>query len=365
MSNLSFSVLLAPYRVEYFNYIHKHFDCECYFQNKKYSDHLFTEEQVLLRCEFTPRYVKVKKIFGGRNVVWNLLSIIRQNKPGFIITPEFSIITIQLILLKLFFNYRLIIKSDDSYAMIKQGGFSKVHAIAKIICMPFADEVILCDKKTVEWYQEKYQKGIWLPIIQDERNIDKEDVVRYRRLSESYKEKYGLNGVKTILFVGRLVDVKNLPLLIESCSKIQTPYQLVIVGDGVMRKQWESMAHQLNVNAVFVGAKNGDELYAWYQAADVFVLPSTMEPFGAVTNEALLNGCNCVISDRAGSSCLIEEGVNGFVFSPSVSGDLVEKMNLAFQLPTSPDGTSKMKKTFVTYMNDAFNLMKERLSIQY
>ena len=51
-----------------------------------------------------------------------------------------------------------------------------------------------------------------------------------------------------------------------------------------------------------------------------------LEPFGAVTNEALLCGCNCVISKVAGSACLIEEGKNGFLVDPHSVDDIAEKI---------------------------------------
>ena len=56
---------------------------------------------------------------------------------------------------------------------------------------------------------------------------------------------------------------------------------------------------------------------------DVFVLPSKYEPFGAVVNEALLAGCYVLCSLAAGASCLIEDGVNGNVFSPDSLQELV------------------------------------------
>lgn len=62
--------------------------------------------------------------------------------------------------------------------------------------------------------------------------------------------------------------------------------------------------------------KTGHELYAWYNIAQLFVLASWQEAFGAVTNEALQGGCRCLISELAGSQCLIKEGINGCTFNP-------------------------------------------------
>ena len=64
----------------------------------------------------------------------------------------------------------------------------------------------------------------------------------------------------------------------------------------------------------------------WYNIADALVLASYQEAFGAVTNEALLAGCYALVSNKAGSACLVEEGVNGYTFSPMDVEELAQKM---------------------------------------
>lgn len=358
MSNISFSVLLAPYRVEYFNYIFKYLDCENYFQRRNFSDHLFTEEQVNSRCIFVPKYVRCLKLWGGRRIVLNLKSIIKENHPKFIIAPEFSLLTFQLIFLKLFYRYKLIAKSDDSIDMIQHGGFSRIHSLSRSMCLPFLDDIILVDSRTTVWYQKKYNKGIWLPIVQDESKIKDTDKDRIKKLSIQYRKDYNIKDEKVVLFVGRLVDIKNVQTLIRACSKLTEPYRLVIVGDGEKKNEWERLANEISVKADFVGKKNGDGLNAWYYTADVFVLPSLKEAFGAVTNEAMLYGCNCVVSERAGSSCLVKEGVNGYTFDPDSINDLLNKLKLAFNMPQDNMRMSKMERSFNEYMTEAIERIK-------
>ena len=63
----------------------------------------------------------------------------------------------------------------------------------------------------------------------------------------------------------------------------------------------------------FAGAKDRDELVAYYRDADVFVLPSRSEPWGMVLNEAAAAGLPLVATEESGAAHdLIEEGVNGF-----------------------------------------------------
>ena len=86
---------------------------------------------------------------------------------------------------------------------------------------------------------------------------------------------------------------------------------------------------------IFVGHKEGDKLYAWYNIAQCFVLASYQEPFGAVTNEAMLGGCWPFISIQAGSQCLIEDKVNGNVFSPTNKEQLRDLIKNKL-LPSTP-----------------------------
>ena len=159
------------------------------------------------------------------------------------------------------------------------------------------------------------KKGVWMPIISDD--------IKARRIYEALlplsvkiNRDYGLEGYKVILFVGRLVALKNVSSLIKAYSPLKQMAKLVIIGDGECRGDLEKLDRKLETKAIFVGRKEGDELLAWYNIADIFVLPSVQEAFGAVTNEALLAGCYTLVSEKAGSSSIIHSGFNGEIFNP-------------------------------------------------
>ena len=85
------------------------------------------------------------------------------------------------------------------------------------------------------------------------------------------------------LYVGRVAVEKNiedfLGLEISSGSK-------VVVGDGPQRAALE----QRYPDAVFTGAKFGEELARHYASANVFVFPSRTDTFGLVMLEAMASG---------------------------------------------------------------------------
>jgi glycosyltransferase involved in cell wall biosynthesis len=84
------------------------------------------------------------------------------------------------------------------------------------------------------------------------------------------------------LCVGRVAVEKNL----EAFLGLDLPGSKVIVGDG---PALAALVRQYP-RAVFLGARQGEELARAYAAADVFVFPSKTDTFGLVLLEALASG---------------------------------------------------------------------------
>ena len=126
------------------------------------------------------------------------------------------------------------------------------------------------------------------------------------------------NEVTNFIYVGRLSEEKNLLFLINVFNRL--PHlKLNIVGYGPQEKVLKSAA---NNNIVFHGAVANKDLTKFYQENDVFVLPSTSEPWGLVVEEALNNGLPVIVSNRVGCAEEIINETNGIVFNLSESNSL-------------------------------------------
>jgi glycosyltransferase involved in cell wall biosynthesis len=84
------------------------------------------------------------------------------------------------------------------------------------------------------------------------------------------------------LFVGRVAIEKNLAAFLS----LELPGTKLVVGDGPQRRELERKFPE----AVFVGAKVGEELASYFQRADAFVFPSLTDTFGLVLVEAMACG---------------------------------------------------------------------------
>lgn len=120
------------------------------------------------------------------------------------------------------------------------------------------------------------------------------------------------------LYVGRLIDLKNLRLLIDTFNANGLP--LTIVGDGELRDELHSRAKD---NITFTGFIDNNRLDPVYRDHDVFILPSYYDAWGLVVEEALYRGLPCIVSDRVGSGeDMITACGSGEIFDHTSAADL-------------------------------------------
>ena len=119
------------------------------------------------------------------------------------------------------------------------------------------------------------------------------------------------DAVKKFLCVSRLIEEKNLSLLISVFNN-QPQLQLTIIGKGPLKEQLQAMA---NSNIEFKDYVPNDQISQFYQDADVFILPSKSETWGLVVEEALNNGTPVIVSDRVGCREDLVTENTGLVFT--------------------------------------------------
>ena len=164
-----------------------------------------------------------------------------------------------------------------------------------------------------------------------------------------------MKDCKIILYIGRLNKVKGLDLLLNAFSKTEkNDYKIVLVGKGPEEIALKSLAMTLGIEdrIIFAGFYSGIDLYAWYDVANYFILPSVYEPFGAVVNEALVYGCPVVASKYIGALDFIDES-NGFVFDPLNETEYPKVLNIAMNRysKVSSDRKNMMIRSFNDYVD--------------
>ena len=132
--------------------------------------------------------------------------------------------------------------------------------------------------------------------------------------SKFYVEKKKFPKPFTFLFVGRLLDTKNVDKLCQQfISHFSTKNaKMIIVGDGDNLENYKKNYSKKNI--IFVGSVFNDELIDIYNNASVFTFPSSLDAWGLVVNEALSAGLPVIVRKEVGAcSDLIYGKETGFI----------------------------------------------------
>lgn len=135
----------------------------------------------------------------------------------------------------------------------------------------------------------------------------------------------------TIICVSRVTPRKGIRFLIQAFKTLSGRYdqaRLLIVGDGNEKKSLEDLVQGLGIKdkVEFAGAIAHENVLAYYQRANIFVLPSLNEGMSNVMLEALAVGLPVVATDTGGTKELLTNNVNGLVVKMKDSNDLAEKI---------------------------------------
>ena len=189
-----FHQYLAPYRIDFFNALARLGEMEAFFEYENSPDHHYNRPEMEARCAFRPQYLNHVRV-AGRRVPSGLARILRQGQPDLVIVPEFSILALEVCLLRAVCRWKFKIVSicDDSMDMIRGNELSRMHALARKAAMPMMDDVILPDMEACCWYREHYGKGVFFPIVRDERAF-REQCREALSMSHSMQREYGLRG---------------------------------------------------------------------------------------------------------------------------------------------------------------------------
>ena len=143
-----------------------------------------------------------------------------------------------------------------------------------------------------------------------------------------------------VVYTGRLSHEKGIRELFHGFAgavrEIPNAF-LILVGDGPMRAELESLASSLGMadRVRFVGRVPLMEVPFWLRAGDVFALTSPNEGFSCALVEAMASGLPCVVSDIPANRQLVEDGVQGI----TVPYDGIDRISAAFRQLASDQPT--------------------------
>jgi glycosyltransferase len=190
---------------------------------------------------------------------------------------------------------RLTDKEKKSMTLLYENEKKIYNEVDRIICLSkYTKKMLLAD-----YHVPGDKISLIYNGLKDEAIfLSKEDKVKIK------KRLFFPEQSRLILFAGRLVKMKGIDILIDAFKlllKDLPDFHLIIAGDGdfsTYLEKCKGFRHKIT----FTGRLDKDELYRYYQLADVGVMPSIHEQCSYVAIEMMMFGLPVVTSNAPGLS---------------------------------------------------------------
>ena len=184
-------------------------------------------------------------------------------------------------------------------------------------------------RRLIDKYSNPGKIYIQVPnMVDGDRLLKKQENIKMS--TAELREKYGLSSEKRIFFSpARLIPVKGFEEFLEAIkdTTMKDRFQIAIAGDGELRERIMRLAIKEQIDVVLLGHRNADEVAELFKASDFMLLPSISDANPLVCIEALWCGKPLLVSEHVGNYPeVVDEGVNGYVFSYKKMGDALEKL---------------------------------------
>ena len=194
-------------------------------------------------------------------------------------------------------------------SMIPVGRGRRLKAAIKPLIKYAANYLLTCSDKSGRFYygDKRMDKGECMLL----RNaIEVERFAFSQSTRDALRKQYELSDKVVIAHVGRFTEAKNHLRLLQifACVKKRVPNAvLLLLGEGELEAQAREKAAQLELSqdVRFMGSRA--DVSQWYQAFDLFLMPSVWEGLPVVAIEAQTASVPCVLSDAITTEAGITE----------------------------------------------------------
>lgn len=169
-------------------------------------------------------------------------------------------------------------------------------------------------------------------ILKDEIT---DEVKRNLRLNLNLGDKF------QIICVSQTIYRKGIDVLLVSLNQLNNVH-LTVIG-GKCTKEYEQIIKKFNLSVNFIEYLSYDQLKEYYQAADLFVLPTRYDVWGLVVNEAMANGLPVVTTKKCGAGLALVD--HEFLVDPD---DSLELSNIIMKIQQDDKLRKKLSKQSLT-----------------
>lgn len=202
---------------------------------------------------------------------------------------------------------KIIMHSHSSFtdlaSPLRRFVFSNLHKFLRVFANRYYDVKCACSLPAAQWMygRKNAQEALIL-----NNAVDTARFAYSVSNAEKIRRKYGVKTKYLIGHIGRFTVQKNHSFLIEIFSelcKIRKDCTLMLVGNGEFLEGIKNKVSALNLseNVIFVDFQ--EDIYKYYSAMDLFVMPSLFEGLPITLIEAQANGLSSLVSDAVTKEC--------------------------------------------------------------
>ena len=117
-------------------------------------------------------------------------------------------------------------------------------------------------------------------------------------------------------------------MLLKAWKQADDKAQLLIIGGGDEQISYEKFVKENGLqNVRIMGFMQKEDLFRYYCASDIFVLPTREDVWGLVVNEAMAVGLPVITTDNCNAGLeLIENEINGYIVPVESDKELGQKI---------------------------------------
>lgn len=127
-----------------------------------------------------------------------------------------------------------------------------------------------------------------------------------------------------LMMAGRLHKVKGIDVALHALVHLPETFVLMLVGEGPMRQELETLARKLGVKDRVYWAGWQDSVTPYAAAADIWLAPSRHEPLGNTALDGWVHEIPVIASRTGGLEMLIDDGASGLLVEVGDSDALAD-----------------------------------------
>lgn len=202
---------------------------------------------------------------------------------------------------------KIIMHSHSSFtdlaSRLRRTVFSNLHKLLRSFANTYYDVKCACSVPAAEWmYGKKSARGALIL----NNAVDTSKFAFNAEFADEIREEYGVKTKYLIGHVGRFTVQKNHTFLIDTFSelcKIRSDCTLMLVGNGEFLENIKNKVKELNLNEHVIFVDFQEDIYKYYSAMDLFLMPSLFEGLPITLIEAQANGLSALVSDAVTKEC--------------------------------------------------------------